>query len=78
MSTDPVASARELQPRVRAAADQAERERRLPAEIAEAMAKAGLYRIAAPRSFGGSEHDPVTQIRTIEAISSPTARRAGI
>jgi alkylation response protein AidB-like acyl-CoA dehydrogenase len=69
MSTDPVASARELQPRVRAAADQAERERRLPAEIAEAMAKAGLYRIAAPHSFGGSEHDPVTQIRTIEAIS---------
>jgi alkylation response protein AidB-like acyl-CoA dehydrogenase len=69
MFSDPIASARELQPRVRAAADQAERERRLPAEVAEAMANAGLYRIAAPRSFGGGEHDPVTQIRTIEAIS---------
>ncbi len=69
MTTDPVAAARELQPLVRAAADEAERERRLPAHVAEAMAKAGLYRVAAPHAFGGGQHDPMTQIRTIEAIS---------
>jgi alkylation response protein AidB-like acyl-CoA dehydrogenase len=66
---DPVERARELAPLIRDAADEAERERRLPARVAEAMAKAGLYRVAAPREFGGEELDPGTQIRTIEAIS---------
>ena len=61
--------ARALQPLVREAADEAERERRLPARVARAMARAGLYRIAAPRAFQGGEADPDTQIRTIEAVS---------
>lgn len=69
MTSDPVAAARELQPLVREAADEAECERRLPARVAEAMAKAGLYRVAAPTRLGGGDHDPMTQIRTIEAIS---------
>ena len=33
------------------------------------MAAAGLYRVAAPRAFGGGECDPRTQIETIEIIS---------
>ncbi len=69
MNPDPVAAARALQPLVREAADEAERERRLPARVAEAMAKAGLYRVGAPRAFGGGAQDPATQIRVIEAIS---------
>ncbi len=69
MTTDPVAAARALQPLVREAADEAERERRLPARVAEAMAKAGLYRVGAPRSFGGGQQDPASQIAVIEAIS---------
>lgn len=69
MTSDPAAAARDLQPLVREAAAEAERERRLPRRVAEAMANAGLYRVAAPRSFGGGEHDPITQIATIEAIS---------
>ena len=68
-TSDPVARARELQPLVRAAADEAERERRLPDGVAEAMARAGLYRVAASKVIGGGEHDPATQIRTIEAIA---------
>jgi len=64
----PIERARALQPLVREAADEAERERRLPARVAEAMARAGLYRVSAPRAFQGSERDAVTQIRTIEAI----------
>ena len=67
---DPVARARELVPLVREHADEAERERRLPRNVAEAMAVAGLHRIAAPRSVGGGECDPVTQIETIEVISA--------
>lgn len=69
MTPDPVAAARALQPLVREAAAEADRERRLPARVAEAMAKAGLYRVGAPRSFGGDQQDPATQIAVIEAIS---------
>ncbi len=67
---DPVARARELVPLVREHADEAERERRLPPRVAKAMASAGLHRIAAPRSVGGGECDPATQIETIEVISA--------
>ncbi len=69
MTRDPVAAARQLQPLVREGADEAERERRLPARVAEAMAKAGLYRVGAPRTQGGGEYDPMTQIEVIEAIA---------
>ena len=58
-----------LQDLVRNASDEAERERRLPAEVARAMAAAGLYRVSAPRSYQGSEASPATQIKVIEAIS---------
>ena len=69
MTADPIAAAYALQPLVREAADEAERERRLPARVAEAMAKAGLYRVGAIRAVGGGQHDPATQIQVIEAIS---------
>ncbi len=65
----PEARAEALLPLVRANADAAEAQRHLPAAVAEAFARAGLYRIAAPASCGGEEADPATQIRTIEIIS---------
>jgi alkylation response protein AidB-like acyl-CoA dehydrogenase len=34
------------------------------------MAMAGLYKVAAPRSIGGGECDPRTQIETIEIVSA--------
>jgi alkylation response protein AidB-like acyl-CoA dehydrogenase len=58
-----------LQPLVRQHAAEAERERRLPRELARAMADAGLFRVAVPRSLGGAEAHPFEQIRVIEAIS---------
>jgi alkylation response protein AidB-like acyl-CoA dehydrogenase len=67
--SDPVVRARSLQPIARAAAAEAERERKLPSRVAEAMAKEGLYRVAAPSWIGGAEASPDTQIRVIEAIS---------
>lgn len=66
---DPVAAARALQPLVRQYAEEAQRLRHAPAPIVEAMAKAGLYRIAAPAVFGGGEAHPHPTIETIEAIS---------
>ena len=69
----PVERAEALLPLVRANADAAEAARHLPAEVARAFARAGLYRIAAPESCGGEEADPATQIRTIETISRADA-----
>jgi|TARA_B100000315_G_scaffold199669_1_gene191597 alkylation response protein AidB-like acyl-CoA dehydrogenase len=50
-------------------ADISEEQRHLASDVAMAMANEGLYRIAVPRSVGGGEHHPVTQIQTIEAVS---------
>jgi alkylation response protein AidB-like acyl-CoA dehydrogenase len=66
---DLVARARDLAPLARACADEAERERRLPARLARALAEAGLHRVAAPREVGGAEVHPATQIEVIEVIS---------
>src|SRR3712207_5901015 len=66
---DVVEVARSLQPLVRAHADEAERERRLPASVVAAMAQAGLYHMAAPAVYGGLEVDPCTMIRALEAVS---------
>jgi alkylation response protein AidB-like acyl-CoA dehydrogenase len=67
--SDYVVRARSLQPLARAAAAEAERERRLPSNVAEAMVKEGLYRIAAPKWIDGAEASPETQIRVIEAVA---------
>jgi len=66
----PVERARALAPLIRDAADEAERERRLPERVAIAMAEAGLYRVAVPELYGGLECDPRGQIETIEAVSA--------
>ncbi|MBM4385426.1 MAG: acyl-CoA dehydrogenase family protein [Deltaproteobacteria bacterium] len=69
-ASDPVQRARDLQPLVRAHADEAERERRLPRAVALALAEAGLYRLGAPKEFHGEDSDPMQQIAVIEAIST--------
>ncbi len=66
---DVVGVARSLRPLVQAHADDAERNRRQSPEVVSAMARAGLFRLAAPAAYGGLEADPVTMIRAIEAIS---------
>lgn len=67
---EPIKRARDLVAMLRDCADQAERERRLPQPAAEAMARAGLYRVAAPRRVGGAECEPAEQIGTIETIAA--------
>ena len=55
---------------VREHADESESQRHLKGEVAIAFAQEGLFRIAAPVDFFGSEEDPVTQIETIETVAS--------
>jgi alkylation response protein AidB-like acyl-CoA dehydrogenase len=62
-------AARELGPKIRAAADEIEQGRRLPMHLVREMQRAGLFRMAMPRAWGGPELDPLTQVRVIEALS---------
>ncbi|MEZ5551013.1 MAG: acyl-CoA dehydrogenase family protein [Pseudomonadales bacterium] len=58
-----------IEPLIRGAAESAEARRHLDSAVASAMAQAGLYRIAVPRSLGGAEAHPREQILLIEAVS---------
>ena len=58
-----------LAPRVRAAAGETERARRLPAELVAALAEAGVFRMLVPRTLGGGEVDPATMVRVLETIA---------
>ena len=60
---------RAILPLVRSSGEQAERERRLPARVARAMAEAGIVRMLAPRAIGGQEIDPITQLDVIEQLA---------
>src|SRR3954451_9731177 len=60
-------------PLVRASGDQGERERRLPPQVARAMAEAGVCRMLVPRAVGGLEVDPITQLDVIEALAHADA-----
>jgi indole-3-acetate monooxygenase len=62
-----------LAPTIRECRDEIERERRLPVHLVDAMKKAGAFRIAMPREWGGPELDPMSQIRIIEALSAADA-----
>lgn len=64
-----LAAARELGPTIRAAADEIERGRRLPMHLVREMQRAGMFRMAMPRAWGGPELDFLTQVRVIEQLS---------
>ncbi|MCB1543617.1 MAG: acyl-CoA dehydrogenase family protein [Rhodoblastus sp.] len=71
--TDIVAAAEALKPEVGARADEIERARRLPRDLAETIARAGLFRMATPREIGGVEAAPADIFRAIEAVSEADA-----
>src|SRR5205085_4305900 len=50
-------------------AAQAERERRLPAELVAEMADAGVFRMCVPRTAGGLEEHPTVLVETVEALA---------
>ena len=72
-STRTLDAVRELAPKIRAAAAEIEQERRLPLHIVERIQRAGVFRMAMPRAWGGPELDLLSQIRVIEALSSADA-----
>ncbi len=62
-------AARELSPKIRAAANEIEQGRRLPLPLVREMQRAGIFRMAMPRAWGGPELDFLTQMRVIEELS---------
>lgn len=68
-NVDPVASARELTPLIRAHADETERGRRLAAPVVDALRSVRLFTMGLPASLGGTETPIPTALRTIEQVA---------
>ena len=68
--------ARELAPKIRAAADEIEAERELPRPLFETLADARLFHLAVPKSLGCPELDLPTYIQVIEELGKADASTA--
>jgi indole-3-acetate monooxygenase len=69
----PLDAARKLAPQIRACADETEAERELPRPLFEALADAGMFHLAVPRSLGGGEVDLPTYIQVVEELGKADA-----
>ena len=74
----PLERARALAPTIAAAADQIERERRLPPALVKALHDGGFFRLLLPRALGGSELDPATFVQITETIAAADASTAWV
>src|SRR5215471_815160 len=72
-SQSPLDIARKLAPMIRSCADQIEADRELPRPLFEALADAGLFQLALPRSLGGAEIDLPTYVQVLEEIGKADA-----
>ncbi|MFO1120669.1 MAG: acyl-CoA dehydrogenase family protein [Rhodospirillales bacterium] len=71
--TDVVTAVGELAPGIRARAGEIEKARRLPADLARALARAEAFRMLVPRDVGGLELAPAVALRAIEAAGAADA-----
>jgi indole-3-acetate monooxygenase len=78
MSQAPLEAARKLAPMIRTYAGDTEALRALPDPVFEALADAGLFHLAFPRSMGGAELDLPTYIQVIEEIGKADASTAWV
>jgi alkylation response protein AidB-like acyl-CoA dehydrogenase len=69
----PLDAARKLAPLIQSSTDAIEAARELPRPLFEALADAGLFRLALPRALGGAELDLPAYVRVIEEIGKADA-----
>ncbi len=69
----PLDEARKLAPQIRSCADETDQTRELPRSLFEALADAGMFHLAVPRSLGGAELDLPTYIQVIEELGKADA-----
>ena len=74
--TDYLARAKELAPRIAAAAPQIESGRQIPDDLVAALHDAGLFRMLLPRSLGGAELPPAEFVQALEEIAKADASTA--
>ena len=67
-------AAQELIPELKRRATEMEAARRLPADLAQTMAEAGLFRLVVPAALGGYEASPA---EIVVLPARPPAPRAG-
>ncbi|WP_224244647.1 acyl-CoA dehydrogenase family protein [Hyalangium gracile] len=69
-STHPLlTAAQQLAPRIAARSEEIEAARRLPADLAQELAKADLFRMWIPEAYGGHEVHPTVLLEVLETIS---------
>jgi alkylation response protein AidB-like acyl-CoA dehydrogenase len=66
---DFLAAARALTPRIAAAGEEIDAQRRLPPSLVEAMVDAGLFRMLLPRLAGGAEAPLPTFLTVVEEVA---------
>ncbi|NKY43672.1 3-hydroxy-9,10-secoandrosta-1,3,5(10)-triene-9,17-dione monooxygenase oxygenase subunit [Nocardia cerradoensis] len=69
MSNDVLSRVRALLPGIRARAEEADRQRRVPAESIAELADAGVFRLLQPKRYGGLEHNPAELYESVRAIA---------
>jgi indole-3-acetate monooxygenase len=69
----PLDAAQNLAPMIRSCADQIEANRELPRPLFEALADAGLFRLALPHVLGGAEIDLPAYVQVLEEIGKADA-----
>lgn len=73
-SIQPLGHAVSLQlPGIAARADEIEAARRLPADIAQSLARAGVFNMVRPKSLGGLEMEPLDLVSVLHAIARAEA-----
>ena len=73
MTVTPLEAARRLEPLIRSCAAETDAQRELPRPLFEAMADAGLFHLALPRTVGCPEMDLPSYIEVIEEIGRADA-----
>jgi alkylation response protein AidB-like acyl-CoA dehydrogenase len=66
---DLLAAAEAFAPELEARAQELERERRMPEELARRMAESRLFAMMVPEAYGGAEIDPLTAVEVIERLA---------
>lgn len=78
MTLSPLETAQKLAPLIRSSAPETDALRELPRPLFEAMADAGLFRLALPRTLGGFEMDLPSYIQVIEELGRADASTAWV
>jgi alkylation response protein AidB-like acyl-CoA dehydrogenase len=68
--SDLLSAAEALRPDIVARREEIEAGRRLPPDLAAAIAQAGLFRMLVPARLGGGEVEPASMVAAIEAVSA--------